>query len=163
IVHRHELVDWVHVLDNCAESIASHANVDDVFPAEHPVVRIHVPVRGHAGLGAIYRRGFAVDAFSSHCALDHAQRIESVRSALRRDCAVYSNAGGDGHCRHQIPPNARLAHSLFRTLSRTYGLVRPCESRAQPRPADHSVSSVFMLVMWARQPMSLPVLSGSDL
>ena len=38
-----------------AEPAPGHADVDDVLPAEHPAVRLHVPVRRHAGLGAICR------------------------------------------------------------------------------------------------------------
>ena len=43
------------------------------FSAEHPALRLHVSLRRHAGLGAIYRRGAAAHALSAHRALDHAQ------------------------------------------------------------------------------------------
>ncbi len=63
-VHHHQSFDRLHVLDHRAEPAAGDAAVDDVLSAEHPVVRLHVSVRGHAGLGAIYRRGPAADALS---------------------------------------------------------------------------------------------------
>ena len=68
---------------HCAEPAAGDADVDDVLPAEHSAVRLHVPVRRHAGLGAICRRGAAAHALSAHRALDHAERRLAWRSALR--------------------------------------------------------------------------------
>ena len=56
-VHHHQSVDRLHLLDHRAEPAAGDADVDDVLPAEHPAVRLHVPVRRHAGLGAMDRRG----------------------------------------------------------------------------------------------------------
>ena len=44
------------LLDGRAEPAAGDADDDDVLPAEHPAVRLHVPVRRHAGLGAMDRR-----------------------------------------------------------------------------------------------------------
>ena len=41
-VHRDQSVDRLHLLDHCAESAAGHADVDDVLPAEHLVVRLLV-------------------------------------------------------------------------------------------------------------------------
>ena len=67
------LVDRLHVLDAGAEPAAGDADVDDVLPAEHPAVGLHVSVRRHAGLGAMDRRGAAADALSAHRARDHAQ------------------------------------------------------------------------------------------
>ena len=77
-------VDRLHLLDRGAEPAAGDADVDDVFPAEHSFVRLSVPVRRHAGLGAICRRGAAAHALSAHRALDHAERLLGRRSALRR-------------------------------------------------------------------------------
>ncbi len=54
-VHHHQPLDRLHFLHHRAEPAAGDADVDDVLPAEHPVVRLHVPVRRHAGLGAISR------------------------------------------------------------------------------------------------------------
>ena len=63
-VHRHQSVDRLHLLDHRAEPAAGDADVDDVLPAEHPAVRLHVSVRRHAGLGAMDRRGAAAHALS---------------------------------------------------------------------------------------------------
>ena len=67
------LVDRLHLFDHRAEPAAGDAAVDDVLPAEHPVVRLHVSVRGHAGMGAIYRRRPAADALSADRARHHAE------------------------------------------------------------------------------------------
>ena len=61
-----------------------------------------------AGMPIWARRGIAVDAFSPHRAFDHAQGLQPVRSSLRCDRDVCSDAGGDDHCGHQVPPHARL-------------------------------------------------------
>ena len=108
LVYRHQFVDRLHVFDVGTESIASDANVDDVFLADHLAVRVPVPVRGYADLGPIYRRGAAAHTFFAHCARDHAQRLEPVRSTLRCDRDVRADAGGYDHRCHQIPPHARL-------------------------------------------------------
>ena len=42
----------------------------------------HVPVRRHAGLGAVDRRGTAAHALSAHRALDHAERLFGRRSCV---------------------------------------------------------------------------------
>ena len=55
-VHRHQPVDRLHLLDRGAEPAAGHADVDHVLPAEHSAVRLPVPLRRHAGLGAMDRR-----------------------------------------------------------------------------------------------------------
>ena len=49
-------VDRLHLLDHRAEPAAGDADVDDVLPAEHPAVGLHVSVRRHAALGAMDRR-----------------------------------------------------------------------------------------------------------
>ena len=82
------------------------------------LVRLHVPVRRHAGLGAIYRRGAAAHALSAHRALDHAERLLGRRSALRRGRAVRADAGGHDDRRHALPPHARLAYRRVNTPSR---------------------------------------------
>jgi len=56
-VHHRQSVDRLHLLDHRAEPVAGDAAFDDVLPAEHPALRIHVSVRGHAGLGAIIGEG----------------------------------------------------------------------------------------------------------
>ena len=63
-VHHHQPRDRLYFLDHRAEPVAGDADVDDVLSAEHPVVRLHVSVRRHAGMGAIYRRRPAADALS---------------------------------------------------------------------------------------------------
>ena len=52
------------------------------------VVRLHVSVRGHAGLGAIYRRRPAADALSAHRARHHAERRDACRicNMIRSRC-----------------------------------------------------------------------------
>ena len=51
-VHRHQPVVRLHLLDAGAEPAAGDADVDDVLPAEHDAVRLHLPVPRHAALGA---------------------------------------------------------------------------------------------------------------
>ena len=72
-VHHHQSLDRLHVLDHRAEPAAGDAALDDVLPAQHSVVRLHVSVRGHAGLGAISRRGPAADALHPHRPRHHAE------------------------------------------------------------------------------------------
>ena len=79
-VHHHQSVDRLHVLDHRAEPAAGDADVDDVLPAEHPAVRLHVSVRGHAGLGAIYRRVPAADALLAHRPRHHAEGRDACRT-----------------------------------------------------------------------------------
>ena len=55
-VHRHQPVDRLHLLDDRAEPAAGDPDVVHVLPAQHPAVGLHVPVRGHAALGAVDRR-----------------------------------------------------------------------------------------------------------
>ena len=61
-VHHHQSLDRLHFLHHRAEPAAGDAAVDDVLPAEHSAVRLHVSVRRHAGLGAVSRRRPAADA-----------------------------------------------------------------------------------------------------
>ena len=86
-VHHRQSVDRLHLLDGGAEPIAGDADVAHVLLAEYPAVRLHVPVCRHAGLGAMDRRGSAANALSAHRALDHAERLGSVRD-LRYDAAA---------------------------------------------------------------------------
>ncbi len=44
-VHHHQSLDRLYLLDHRAEPAAGHAAVDDVLPAEHPAVRLHVSIR----------------------------------------------------------------------------------------------------------------------
>ena len=85
------------------------------FPAEYPAVRLHVPVRGHAGLGAMGRRSAAAHALSAHRPLDHAEGLVILRSALRRAGAVRSDADRHDDRRHALPPHARLVHRRVKT------------------------------------------------
>ena len=65
-VHHHQSGDRLHLLDRRAEPAAGDADVDHVLPAEHPAVRLHVPVRRHAELGAGDRRRPAAHPLSAH-------------------------------------------------------------------------------------------------
>ena len=76
LVHHHQSFDRLHLFDHRAEPAAGDANVDHVFSAQYPVVWIHVSVRGHAGMGAIYRRGAAADALSAYRPRHHAEGRE---------------------------------------------------------------------------------------
>src|SRR4029434_8137732 len=96
------------LVDRGTESIASHANVDDVFPAEHPFVRIFVSVCGHADLGTMDRRVAAAHALLANCTLDHAQRLKPFRFTLRCDRDVCADADCDDYRCHAIPSDARL-------------------------------------------------------
>ena len=58
-VHRHQPVDRLHLLDDRPEPAAGDPDVLHVLPAQHPAVGLHVPVRGHARLGAGGRRDAA--------------------------------------------------------------------------------------------------------
>ena len=51
-VHRHQSGLRLHLLDAGAEPAASDADVDDVLPAQHAAVGLHLPVPRHAALGA---------------------------------------------------------------------------------------------------------------
>ena len=86
-----------YLLHDRTEPIAGHADVDHVFPAEHPPFGIHVPVRRHAGLGTMDRRGTAADALSAHRALDHAEGILVPGFALRCGGTVRLDADRHDH------------------------------------------------------------------
>ena len=60
-----------------------------VLSAEHSVVRLHVSLRRHAGLGAVDRRGAAADALSAHRALDHAERLVGVAICTTTPSALF--------------------------------------------------------------------------
>ena len=79
IVHRGQSVDRLHLLDHRAEPAAGDADVDDVLPAEYSAVRFHVPVRRHAGLGAMDRGGAAAHALYPDRARHHAQGRGNLR------------------------------------------------------------------------------------
>ena len=81
-VHHHQSGDRLHLLDHRAEPAAGDADVDHVLPAEHPVVGLHVSVRRHAGLGAIYRRGPAADALPADRPRHHAERRDAAEPAI---------------------------------------------------------------------------------
>ena len=51
-LHRHQPVDRLHLLHHRPEPAAGDPDVLHVLPAQHPAVGLHVPVRGHARLGA---------------------------------------------------------------------------------------------------------------
>ena len=63
----------LYLLDHRPEPAAGDADVDDVLPAEHPAVGLHVSVRRHAGLGAVDRGSVAADALSAYRPGDHAE------------------------------------------------------------------------------------------
>ena len=67
-VYHDQFVDRLFVFDRCAEPVAGDPDVLDVLPAEYPALGIYVPVRWHAGLGAMDRRGAAAHALSASCA-----------------------------------------------------------------------------------------------
>ena len=72
-VHHDQSFDRLHIFDDCAEPASGDADVDHVFPAKHSSVRLHVSLPGHAGVGAICRRGPAADALLAHRPRHHAQ------------------------------------------------------------------------------------------
>ena len=78
----------------------------------------HVPVRRHAGLGAIYRRGAAAHALPAHRALDHAERLVGRRLCITTRGAVRADADCDDDRGHALPPHARLAHRRVSTPRR---------------------------------------------
>ena len=83
-VHHHQPLDRLYVLDHRAEPAAGHAALDDVLFAQHSVVRLHVSVRGHAGLGAISRRGPAADPLHPYRPRHHAEGRRDRECAVRR-------------------------------------------------------------------------------
>ena len=112
-VHHHQSVDRLHVLDHRAEPVAGDAAVDDVLPAEHSAVRLHVSVRGHAGLGAVSRRGPAADALHPHRPRHHAEGRDHPEPAIRHDCTHCTDAAGDDDRRDALPSHARLRHISY--------------------------------------------------
>jgi ABC-2 type transport system permease protein len=64
-----------------AKPAAIGSDGHDVLSSEHPAVRIHVPLRRHADLGAVGQRRSALDPFPADRARDHAQRFDAGRSA----------------------------------------------------------------------------------
>ena len=119
-VHHRQSGDRLHLLDDRAEPTAGDADVADVLLAEHPVVRLHVPVRRHAGLGTMDRRGAAAHALSADRPLDHAEGLGSIGDAQRCRGAVRADAGGHGHRGDAIPPHARLRAGAHRSISRPH-------------------------------------------
>ena len=107
-VHHHQSRDRLHLLDHRAEPVAGDAAVDDVLPAEHSLVRLHVSVRGHAQMGAIHRRVPAADAFRPHRPRHHAQGCDHPEFAVRYDCSHCTDAFGDDDRRDALPSHARL-------------------------------------------------------
>ena len=84
------------------------------------------PFAGHAGLGAVDRRGAAAHALSAHRPFDHAEGIGSIRHAKRCRGAVRADAGGHGHCGHTLPPHARLAPRLRFLANIVAGAIDSC-------------------------------------
>jgi len=68
----------------------------------------HVSVRGHAGLGAIYRRGPAADALRPHRPCHHAEGRDHREFAVRHHCTHCTDAIGHDDCRDPLPSHARL-------------------------------------------------------
>ena len=81
-VHRRQSVDRLHLLHRRAEPASGGADVDDVLPAEHFAVRLHVSVRRHAALGAMDRGGAAAHALYPDRARDHAEGRDHLGTAL---------------------------------------------------------------------------------
>ena len=108
LVHRGESRGRHHVFDHCQKPASSGANGVFLFPAVFVVIRLHVSVSRHAGLGAGHRRNSAADAFSAGRARDSAERKRFRRNRARplADCAV---SGRDAGHRHQtLSPDAGL-------------------------------------------------------
>ena len=102
------LVDRLHVLDPGAEPAAGDADVDDVLPAEHPAVRLHVSVRRHAGWAQWIGEAPAAHALSAHRARDHAQGRDARRPAFRHARARRADAARHDDRGHALPPHAGL-------------------------------------------------------
>ena len=82
-VHRHQPVDRLHLLHDRPEPAAGDPDVLHVLPAQHPAVGVHVPVRRHAGLGAVDRRDAAAHPLHPHRARHHAEGRRPLRPAVR--------------------------------------------------------------------------------
>jgi hypothetical protein len=62
--------------------LPGHADGDDVPPAEHTAVRIHVSVCRHAALGSMGRRVHAADAFSTNRSRHHAEGFNTGEPSI---------------------------------------------------------------------------------
>jgi ABC-2 type transport system permease protein len=82
--------------------------VDDVLPAQHPSVRLHVSIRWHANLGAMDRRGVAADALPAYRAGDHAEGCDAGEPAVRVAGAAGPDPVRHDHRRDPLPPYAGL-------------------------------------------------------
>ena len=107
-VHHLDAGGRLHVFDHRAEPAAGDADVDDVLPAEHPVVRLHVSVRRHAGLGAVDRRSIAADALPAYRPRDHAEGGDAGEPPVRLARAAGADPVRHDRRRHALPPHAGL-------------------------------------------------------
>ena len=107
-VHRHQPVDRLHLLDDRAEPAAGDPDVVHVLPAQHPAVGLHVPVRGHAALGAVDRRDAAAHPLHPHRARHHAEGRHPLRPAGRGAGAARPHAARDDAGGAPLPPHAGL-------------------------------------------------------
>ena len=149
-VHHHQSVDRLYVLDRGAEPAPGDADVDDVLPAEHPAVRIHVPVRRHAAVGAMDRRMPAADPLSAHRPRDHAQGFDARRAALRHPLARCAHAGRDDHRGDALPPYARLTATNGRTSS-AKSTWKGADKRDKSTAACHRLAADLTGSRWPTQ------------
>src|SRR6185437_9729810 len=108
---------WIRVLHHGADADAGAAGGAVLVSALDDAVRVHVPVPGHAGLGADDRRGGTADARAAHLPRDSAEgkRAAADLAGSVADAAVRT-AGGRGRGEH-VPRDAGL------------GLPTPAEQR----------------------------------
>ena len=103
----------VTILDDRAESDAGGTDGAVHAAAVLPAVRLHVPVQGHAGLGAMGRRGVSRHPCAAHRARRAAegQRSGRDRAGSVADRRVY--VGGRGDCDLVLSGNARLGERRY--------------------------------------------------
>ena len=89
------------------------------FFAEHPALRLHVPIPGNAGLGAIFLRDATADPLSAHRTWGHAEgrRIRGFADGRLRYGGIYGRRHGP--CGRAVPADtgsARVRARLRWTL-----------------------------------------------
>ena len=95
---------------------------------------LHVPVRRHAGVGAVDRRGAAADALSAHRALDHAEGRDVARPLLRHGGARRADAVRHGDRGHALPAHAGLICTCGRGSAARLSAVQAIETSPEVAP-----------------------------